>query len=216
MKYTHAVWDFNGTVLDDVDAGILAVNRLLEVRGLPVLTGREAYHRVFHFPIRSYYEDLGFDFSVESYETVAPQWVALYLEYAASSPLCVGVRETLELFRGRGLCQTLLSATERDMLVRQVTDLGIGGYFDGLWGRDDIHAHSKVALAEAWRAAHPDARVFVIGDTEHDKEAADAMGADCYLIAGGHQSKETLCRTGAPVFDSLPALSAYLTAEGRI
>ena len=216
MKYTHAIWDFNGTILDDVDAGILAVNRLLSARGLPVLTDREAYYRVFHFPIRGYYEDLGFDFSVESYEALAPQWVALYLEYAAHAPLCEGVKETLEAFRERGLCQTLLSATEREMLDRQVKSLGLYTYFDGLWGRDDIHAHSKVALAIAWRHAHPDAHAFVIGDTEHDREAAETMGADCYLVAGGHQSRETLIATGAPVFDTLTELTAFLVAEGRI
>lgn len=216
MKYTHVIWDFNGTILDDVEAGILAVNRLLAERGLPVLSGREDYYRVFHFPIRSYYEDLGFDFSVESYEALAPKWVALYLTYVAEAPLCTGVKETLEALRARGLVQTLLSATERRMLHKQVEDLGLRAYFDSLLGRDDIHAHSKVAIAEAWRAANPDAHAFMIGDTEHDKEAADAMGMDCYLIAGGHQSRETLVATGAPVFDTLWDLTRFLMEEGKI
>ena len=43
MTYTHAVWDFNGTILNDVDAGILAVNELLAERGLPQLSGKEDY-----------------------------------------------------------------------------------------------------------------------------------------------------------------------------
>jgi phosphoglycolate phosphatase len=83
-------------------------------------------------------------------------------------------------------------------------------------GRDDIHAHSKLDIARAWRRAHPDARAFVVGDTEHDCEAAQAMEADCYLIAGGHQSKERLLSTGAPVFDSLPELAEYLIREKKI
>ena len=62
MTYTHAVWDFNGTILDDVEAGILAVNRLLSERGLPTISGREDYYRVFRFPIRSYYEALALTF----------------------------------------------------------------------------------------------------------------------------------------------------------
>ncbi len=216
MTYTHAVWDFNGTILNDVDAGILAVNRLLAERNLPLLSGKEDYYRVFRFPIRDYYVALGFDFSVESYETIAPLWVSLYLEYAKDTPLCEGVREALSCLQERGLTQTLLSASEKGMLQAQITDLGLLEYFESLWGRDDIHAHSKLDIARAWRASHPDARVFVIGDTEHDCEAAKVMEADCYLIAGGHQSKDKLLGTGYPVFDSLFELTDFLIAEKKI
>jgi phosphoglycolate phosphatase-like HAD superfamily hydrolase len=56
----------------------------------------------------------------------------------------------------------------------------------------------------------------MIGDTEHDFEAAQAMKMDCYLIAGGHQPKEKLLATGAPVFDSLREAYAYWVERGII
>ena len=216
MKYTHAVWDFNGTVLDDVDTGIRAVNCLLAERGLPTLKDAEAYRRVFHFPIKHYYQALGFDFEKESYEALAPQWVSLYLQMVPDAPLCKGALEVLSSFRAHGLSQTLLSATERGMLQGQVKGLGVADYFDEILGLDHIHANSKIAIAHAWREAHPDAHAFMIGDTEHDFESAEAMQMDCYLIAGGHQPKETLAATGARVFDSLLDLLAYLMAENLI
>ena len=37
MKYTDIIWDFNGTILDDVEAGIISVNKLLSSRGLPTI-----------------------------------------------------------------------------------------------------------------------------------------------------------------------------------
>ena len=113
MEYTHCIWDFNGTILDDIDAGVGAVNALLAQRGLPVLENREAYRRVFGFPVRSYYEKLGFDFSREPYEVVAPLWVAEYQKRVGKSGLFDDVRETIERFRERGIHQILLSATER-------------------------------------------------------------------------------------------------------
>lgn len=216
MKYTHVIWDFNGTVLDDVETGIRAVNDLLAARCLSTLTDADAYRRVFHFPIKSYYEALGFDFQKESYEELAPQWVALYLEYVKDASLRPNVKETLAYFRAQGLSQTLLSATEQGMLRTQVHDLGLDSYFDGIMGLDHIHAHSKLALARAWREAHPTERAFVIGDTEHDFEAAETMGVDCYLIEGGHQPRERLVATGAPVFASLNGLLAYLSQEGKV
>ena len=216
MKYTHVVWDFNGTILDDVDTGIRAVNRLLADRNLPTIADADAYRRVFRFPIKSYYEALGFDFDKEPYEVVAPQWVALYLELVKTASLCPYVKEALGAFAQRGLLQTLLSATEQSMLCEQVRGLGLEGYFDRMMGLDHIHAHSKLALARAWREENPMAHAFMIGDTVHDFEAAQAMDMDCYLIAGGHQPRETLMATGAPVFDDLQMLVEYLFKEEKI
>lgn len=202
MEYTHCIWDFNGTVLDDIDAGVGAVNALLAQRGLPVLENREAYRRVFGFPVRAYYEKLGFDFSREPYEVVAPLWVAEYQKRVGNSGLFDDVRETIERFRERGIHQILLSATERSMLRGQTDDLGISACFDEILGLDTIHAYSKCELAAQWRRDNPKAVAFFMGDTDHDAEAATAAGADCFLIAGGHQSLAKLKATGAPVFYS--------------
>lgn len=217
MTYTHCLWDFNGTILDDVDAGISSVNVLLEKRDLPTVQSKEQYREIFGFPIRSYYERLGFDFARESYEdTVAPEWVALYLENVKSSEIYADVPNAICAFQGHGFSQILLSATERRMLEAQVASLKLTDAFDEILGLDHIHAYSKVELARKWRREHVEARVFVVGDTEHDKEVADAIGADCYLIARGHQSKPRLEATGAVVLDSLGELCALLLASDRI
>ena len=67
-KIDVCIWDFNGTILDDVDAGIFAVNELLCECGLPQIADRKTYQRHFCFPIRSYYEKIGFDFEKTPYE----------------------------------------------------------------------------------------------------------------------------------------------------
>ena len=61
MKYTAVIWDFNGTIADDIDLGIGAVNKMLAERGLPILSTREEYRAKLRFPIKDYYADLGFD-----------------------------------------------------------------------------------------------------------------------------------------------------------
>ena len=78
MKYTAVIWDFNGTIADDIDLGIGAVNKMLAERGLPILSTREEYRAKLRFPIKDYYADLGFDFSKEPYEKLAHEWIALY------------------------------------------------------------------------------------------------------------------------------------------
>jgi phosphoglycolate phosphatase len=118
--------------------------------------------------------------------------VGYYLENVKDAPLCHGVTEAFDRAKSIGLSQWVLSATEQDMLTRQITDLGIHDRFDGILGMDTIHAHSKEAIAIAWREAHPDARALLLGDTDHDAAVARVMGADCILLTTGHQSREVL------------------------
>ncbi len=205
-KYDCIIWDFNGTLLDDVRTGIDSVNTLLAERGLSTIESEEHYRRIFRFPIIEYYRSLGFDFDSEPYEVLAPKWVALYLENVKRAGLFDDVKDTLEYFRERNVRQIVLSATERVMLERQLNFLGIRDYFDEVMGLGDIHAGSKLSLARAWRERNADARALLIGDTDHDAENAKEMGTDCVLVARGHQSKEYLKTLGAPVVISLKEL----------
>ena len=212
MKYTDIIWDFNGTIIDDVEAGIVSVNEMLAKRGLSIIESKDAYRRIFRFPIKEYYRSLGFDFESEPYETVlAPMWVELYKENSKLSPMQSGVGDAIELFSSMGLRQHILSASELGILTEQLKSFGIYEKFDSVTGLDNIHAHSKTSLALKWRKNHPDAVALFIGDTEHDAATAKALGADCALISFGHQSKETLEKCeGAFVFNSIEELTNEL------
>ena len=209
-KYTHLMWDFNGTIFDDAQAGIDAVNKMLSERGLPIIESRERYKEIFDFPIEDYYKGLGFDFDREPYEYLAPIWVDLYNKNAEHADLCPGVRETMERVREMGVEQSVLSACELGMLQRYLKKLGVEGYLSEVMGLDNIHARSKLALAYDWIEKNKGARVLMIGETTHDFETAEALGADCVLYAGGHQCREKLERCGCPVIDSIGEIINYL------
>ena len=102
MKYTDIVWDFNGTIIDDVEAGILSVNKMLSDRGIQTIPNKERYQELFCFPIIEYYRNCGFDFDREPYEVLAPIWVEQYLIHSVNSPLQDGVNEALCLFEELG------------------------------------------------------------------------------------------------------------------
>ena len=213
MKYDHIIWDFNGTILDDVETGIRSVNKLLHDRGLPVIESKEAYRAVFGFPIIDYYRRLGFNFEVEPYEVIAPLWVEQYMINVESAPIFSDVRQTMAYFEEKGIAQTLLSATEKNMLLGQLKELGLDGCFRQVLGRDDIHAASKGGVAKAWREENREARVLMIGDTDHDLQVAREIGADCVLVCRGHQSREYLESLGAPVCESLSELVEILKKD---
>lgn len=213
-RYTHVIWDFNGTVLDDMQAGLESVNDMLAARSLPVLNGVDAMREVFDFPVREYYLRLGFDFEKESYDDVlAPCWVEGYLSRGALMRIFPAVFPVVETFRRAGLHQSVLSASEKAMLEQQLAERGGTGLFDEIWGTGSIYAHGKLDLARLWREAHPEARAVMLGDTTHDAETAACLGADCILIAAGYHSRQRLLACGVPVVDTLEECLPYILAE---
>ena len=54
MKHKQIIWDFNGTLLDDVRETLDATNALLARYGKPMLADADAYRRVFGFPVIDY------------------------------------------------------------------------------------------------------------------------------------------------------------------
>ena len=186
-----------------MQAGIDAVNRMLGDRGLPIIADMEAYREIFDFPIKEYYRKLGFDFDKEPYEVLAPIWVELYLENCCSAGIVDGVDTVVKAVSKTEMKQVILSACEKNMLCNQLEDLGVIEYFDEIIGLDDIHAAGKLHLAREWRDKNPEAKILFVGDTTHDAETAEVLGADCLLFTGGHQSKERLLTTGCGTIDGI-------------
>ena len=193
-----------------MQAGLDSTNEMLAERGLPMIDGLEEYRELFDFPIKEYYRQIGFDFAKEPYEVLAPLWVDIYNERSKSSTLVDGVLETIGRAREAGLVQVLFSATERDMLLRQLSELGVSDCFDEVIGLDNIHAESKLHLAKKWREGHTDARILYVGDTVHDAENARILEADCLLFTGGHQSERRLSSCGYPLIDSIERVIEYI------
>jgi len=206
MTYSHVLWDFNGTILNDLDTGIKCANALLQRRNMNTIKSLDDYYNVFCFPIIKYYEKLGFDFEKESYETLAIEWVEEYKHYSKDSALHEGIEEVLSHIRQKNIPQYILSATEKNMLIVQVDELGINDYFDDILGLDNIHAYSKVEIAKNWRNKTSPNKAVLIGDTMHDFEVAKELGIECILIANGHQSRDLLSTCGVKVIDDVREL----------
>ena len=205
LRYKYIIWDWNGTLLDDVKINIEIINILLSERGLPLIDSTDKYRNLFSFPIQDFYKELGFTFKDEPFETVARQYAFMYDERYPFAEVSAEAESLLRTFRQEGAEQLIISATEQGFLTRQVTYFEIEQYFTDILGTSDIYVKSKVSVAQRWmqeNGVSPDEILFV-GDTVHDKEVADSIGCECILVAKGHQSKELLTFSGALVADSL-------------
>lgn len=213
---THVIWDWNGTLLNDVNLNCALMNRMLRRRGMPAIPNLSRYRELFRFPIREYYRAAGFDFARESYEELAAEYLAEYPEESLRCPLAEGAEEALEAFCQAGLSQNILSAAETGCLTRQLEHLGLVGRFDRVLALDNGYGGGKIELGRRWlsECGTDPGQTVLIGDTDHDWETARALGCRCILTAAGHQSRKALERLGVPVLDSLYEVREWVLDAG--
>ena len=209
--YRHVIWDWNGTLLDDLDLCIEAMNGMLARRGLPTLD-RVRYHAVFDFPVRDYYARLGLPADEENFRALSVEFISAYDARRLEPVLQAGAPELLAAIGRRGLTQSILSAYHHDALGEVVRHHGVHAHFTELNGLDDIYAQSKIALGRACLAklSLPAEQVLLIGDTLHDLAVAQELGCACGLVAHGHHSAARLRGATPDVFPDLRALADAL------
>ena len=201
MKYI--IFDFNGTVVDDIDLSLRAINHTAKKylnRG-PITI--EEYKDVFTFPVKKYYERVGFDFNKLNWEEVGQCWMDYYQEHQKEAPVFDGVVELLKENHKKGYKNILLSASRIDLLIKQTKELGIYEYFDEILGIDNIYASSKLPIGLKFMEGKNSKDCVYLGDSKHDLEVAKAMGVRCILVANGHESKERLLKIHDEVCDDI-------------
>jgi phosphoglycolate phosphatase len=212
-KYKCIVWDWNGTLIDDAWLCCSVLNETRRKRGMAAVT-LEEYVRVFDFPLIDYYRRIGFDFEKEPWDVVAKEFADAYEVRRPACSLHKDARAVLEAFAQAGFRQVILSAYRQPFLAEVVQHFDIQKYFTLLAGVDNHFAHGKADLGKSL-PARMDCRaseLLLLGDTRHDYDVAGAIGADCLLVAAGHQDRDRLRLCGCAVLDSLTDLLPMIQA----
>lgn len=207
-SFDTIIWDWNGTLLNDLDICIRCMNRLLERREMKLLE-KERYREIFTFPVKEYYQAAGFDFQKEAFEIPAEEFIREYNLLLSQATLFDDVISTLEHFRQQQVRQYIVSAMEQKALLQSVNAHGLSAFFGQICGIENNLAHSKVHRAqELIQKENLDpAQVLLIGDTLHDHEVACHLGVEVALISRGHQCHTRLKVNGNVVFASLQELT---------
>jgi len=209
--YSHIIWDWNGTLLDDLNLCLEIINALLKKYHLPPLSTAK-YLALFGFPVKDYYRKIGFNFENLSFEIISTEFIAAYENGRPNCQLMSGALETLETLSNIGYSQSILSASKKDFLAKAVQDYGIHDYFLAINGLDNHHAAGKLDLAQDFmKVQNLDPKTtLLIGDTLHDAEIADKLDVDCWLIPHGHHSRQRLESARVPILESLINISENL------
>lgn len=199
----HLVWDWNGTLLNDLTLVVAATNAALAGAGGPLVTP-EAHRTQFRRPIVNYYATvLGRIVDAEEFGRLDKLFHDAYRAGLASCVLAADATSAIRAWTGS---QSLLSMWFHDELVPAVDRYGLTAMFrrvDGL--RSSVGGERKaVHLARHLASFGADGRSTVlIGDSIDDAEAADSVGARCVLYTGGFTDAARLRAAGWPVADSL-------------
>jgi phosphoglycolate phosphatase-like HAD superfamily hydrolase len=217
---TVLFWDIDGTLLTTARAGVFAWEeavRELTGREFELVQMRIAGLTDYQIAARTF-ETLGID--------TDPQFVHRFVDrygelLPASLPRKQGkvmpnVREILEHLRRRPDVRSyLLTGNTRAGARAKLAHYDLMQYFpDGAFAEDTgdraAIAVRALALAKQGGAVAED-KVFVVGDTPHDIECANAINARTIAVAtGGYTIEELQAYHPWRVFDELPAVDEFL------
>lgn len=205
-KYTFVVWDWNGTLLNDLSASLNSVNDMLDMRGMEHIS-TDFYKECICTPIKGFYDRV-FDMDNEDYSVIIKQYNEGYLNHLDSCSLTDGATDALEHFRSCGTRQIIVSSSNNSQLVANAEKYGVTQYFDAILGAGDYFAGSKIERAADYLAKNnpENGRILVVGDLAHDAEMAKKLGADCVLLTSGHEHISRLEGAEVPLIDDLHAL----------
>lgn len=193
MRYRHIIWDWNGTIVDDVSIAISIASRVLLRHGLPELT-LERHRRKFEIPIEHYYRAIGLQFTPEQLIELDEEFHREYDASRATINTFPDIAPTLEHIQIAGAGNSVLSALPENLLHRDIKHFALESHFSRVIGRSGKLAGSKVTQGKSlFKELELDPQdVLVIGDTIYDAEVAHALGTDCALLPRGHQDEERL------------------------
>ena len=211
MKYKHVIWDWNGTLLNDVCLAIECMNNMLGKRNM-VLINREKYREIVNLPIKDYYKKLGFDFAKEAFENLCYEFLKEFDSRIMECDLHKNCIKILSIIKENGILQSVLSAANVKTLKESLKRYKITDYFDYIIGQDDHFAGSKIdkGLALIENLGIDPSRVLLIGDLTHDYEVAKAIKCDVILVSNGHHSENRLKGCCTSVVNDLDKLKDML------
>lgn len=186
--FRNLIFDWSGTLVDDLGPVIEATNAVLEKYDLPPLD-REGFRRRFRLPYREFYTEVLPHVPLEELEAhFRPAFDA------AVAPVTVlpHAREKLEWCAALGIRTFVLTSMDAVAFERQLEDFGFRELFEATYAgvldkREVIHRILET------HGLDPTETAFV-GDMTHDVETARHGGILSIAVLTGYNHPEILAR----------------------
>lgn len=184
--FRNIIFDWSGTLCDDLTLTIEATNYVLAQYGLPALD-EAGFRAEFQLPYPSYYAWKTPGVPIEELENHYrrvldnPQSKVTVLPHA---------REFLEYCAASGIRCFILSSMDSKAFAEQAAELGLDGFFEGIHtGILNKEAHIHRLLQQHGLRAEDTA---FIGDMQHDMNAAHCAGVFAIGVLTGYNNATQL------------------------
>lgn len=184
--FRNLIFDWSGTLVDDLGPVIEATNAVLTPYGIPAFD-RESFRRAFRLPYQEFYRELLPDVALEELEArFRPAFDA------ALTPVTIlpHAREKLDWCRALGIRTFVCTSMDAIAFARQLAELGLEGHFEATYAsvldkREVIHAILETHRLDPLETAF-------IGDMTHDIDTARHGGVASIAVLTGYQHAEVL------------------------
>ena len=188
MRYSHLVFDIDGTLIDTNGPYLLAMQRLLRER-----FGQEKSLDdllcILGVPERLTLKRFGFSDVEEAYAAVS----RYFDEYSGGIRVFDGLEDTLAGLKALGYPMGLVTSKTRSAFDGEFSRLSIAAYFGTAVCFDDTSLHKPdpaPMLCYLSRTGADPARTLYVGDSPNDLAMCRAAGVGCVLVTWGSFQRE--------------------------
>lgn len=205
----NVIFDWSGTLVDDLPAVWRASNHALEQAGVAAMS-LDQFRQEFRLPARDFYVER---VPAEALPDLERWFLDGFRQVQDSVTPLPHAREFLEFCRQQGLKTFLLSAVHPALFDRQAQAAGFGPFLDKTY----LGAHDKKDLIGRIltdNGLDPEQTVF-IGDMQHDIETAHHGGVKSVGVLTGYDNLDKL-RQAKPhlIVEHLSELRRHLESNG--
>lgn len=184
--FKNLIFDWSGTLVDDMDPVIEATNAVLGKYGIAPYD-REGFRRSFRLPYREFYAEVLPGVALEELET---HFRVAFDGATSLVTVLAHAREKLEWAKARGVRMFVLTSMDADVFKRQLEEFRMKEFFEetyaGVLDKRDIIA----GILET-HGLLKDETAFV-GDMTHDVETAKHGGISSIAVLTGYHHAEVL------------------------
>ena len=202
--YKHIIWDWNGTLLDDIDISINAINYILKKHNKDLIN-LNFHENNFCFPIKNYYKKLSLPTDNLNFFLMCNEFASQYNKNWKNTKLQKNAIFVLNKIKSKQISQSILSAQENTQLNKFIQHYQIKKYFSYVIGLNNNKAEGKIKSGKKHllQLKIPPKNILLIGDTNYDHSISEELGIDCILFYSKHQSKKILKNTSNRIIESL-------------
>ena len=184
--FRNLIFDWSGTLVDDMGPVIEATNAVLGKYGIAPYD-REGFRRSFRLPYREFYAEMLPGVALEELES---HFRPAFDGATSLVTVLPHAREKLEWAKSRGLRMFVLTSMDADAFARQLEEFGMKEFFEetyaGVLDKREIIGE----ILETHQLAKEE--TAFVGDMTHDVETAKHGGISSIAVLTGYHHAEVL------------------------